>query len=65
MVEITPSFKSITRQFVLRDLDERLFSREDVMWNWCYYHQLIVIIAHTVKGILYGSVRVSRVLSAE
>lgn len=47
-------------QLALCDLAERMFSREDVTWNWCYYHELIVIVASAVKGTLYGSVRVPR-----
>lgn len=59
LVEITSSFQSVTRQLaLLRDLTGRMFSREDVTWNWYYYHQLIVIVLRTVKGTLRGSVKV-------
>lgn len=59
LVEITSSFQSVTRQLALLcDLTGRMFSREDVTWNWYYYHQLIVIVLRAVKGTLRGSVKV-------
>lgn len=60
LVEITSSFQSVTRQLALCYAISRgrMVSRENVTWNWYYYHQLIVIVLRAVKGTLRGSVKV-------